>query len=103
MTVNSIVRVHPVRSGKVSETFHIQHQPYPKGDRAKQAVKVVSKWAARQDLGANVVVEAGSLTEKGEEGFGRINLNGVTIAQFSVLEELPAPVPLASLLDGGLR
>lgn len=101
MATKAVVRVHPVRSGKVSETFHIEYKPYKTGDRAKMAVAAVKKWAAWKHGGANVEVEVGTLIEKGDEGSGRISLNGVTIAQFSATDEIPAPVPAASLFGGG--
>lgn len=101
MATKAVVRVHPVRSGKVSETFHIEYKSYKTGDRAKMAVAAVKKWAMWKHGGANVEVEVGTLIEKGDEGSGRISLNGVTIAQFSALDEMPAPVAAASLFGGG--
>lgn len=102
--VKSLVTIHPERSAKASATLHIEHQDSPKSARAKEAVKAVTKWARHLPIyrGRDVVVEAHTLIIDGEDGEGKVNVDGATVSRFSVVRELPEPVPAESLFGGGL-
>jgi len=98
--VEGRVYVHPVGSGKPSAQFTVVWADYPKSDRAKQAVEAVKRWARDKYRGCSVFVEAGTLSQQGDDGVGHLHVNGMEIASFSAVQP-PSPVEARSLFGGG--
>ena len=99
--VEGRVVVHPVRSGKPSEVFHVSWLDYPKSDRAKVAKETVQRWAKNKYRGCNVYVETGTIASDGDQGHGKLHVNGLEVARYSAVV-VPAPVASESLFGGGL-
>lgn len=98
--VEGRVTVHPIGSARPSAVLEVSWVQYPRSARARAAVKAVIQRMRPIYLGQKMVVEAGDIGIRGDEGRGTINVNGKDVAHFSAVV-LPPPVPAASLFGGG--
>lgn len=96
------VSVYPVKKLKPSAVIDVEWNRYPKSDRPKVAAEAVLRVMRPVYPTATLVADKGNLRDLGEGGRGLLNVDGQDLAYFTAVE-VPAPVSVGSLLDGGLR
>ena len=97
------VLIIPEGRGLAVAELDIKWRHYPKADKAIQARKAAALWANYfyRAATAEVFVDMGSISPSDPDGKGGIFLGGKRTHDFTVLEDLPEPVPAASLFGGG--
>lgn len=94
------VSVYPMKKLLPSAVIDVEWQRYPKSDRPKVAAEAVLRVMRPVYPTAKLIADKGNLRDLGEGGRGLLNVNGQDLAYFTAVE-VPAPVPAASLFDGG--
>lgn len=97
------VLIIPEGRGLAVAELDIKWRRYPKADKAIQARKAATLWANYfySTATAKVFVDMGSISPADPDGRGTIFLGGTITHHFTVRENMPAPVPAASLFGGG--